>query len=1090
MSMKSLGSLTVDLVANDSQWTAGMSRAERSTKRFEEQTKRQNRELERVVSKIDPVVGKLKELERQQQVLNRAQKNGTIDQRQFDSLSRKLEQQRRSVQGLGGDFERSSKQANGLAGSLNAVRSIALIAAAAMGGFGISRIISDTAKFGESMNTLRAITGATEEQYAALEKQARTLGATTRYSAQESADAQAYLARAGFDVNETLAATPSILALATAGQLGLAEASDIASNVLGQFGLQVNDLGRVNDVLAKAANSSNTTVSQLATALSKAGPIANSAGISLEETAAAISALSDAGIQGERAGTGVLGFIRQLSNVTPQAAAALGKYGLTMNDVSLESNTLSEVIQKLRAANISTSDSFKIFASEAGPAAQVLAASADKIDELTEAYRNANGTADEMARFIGSGLSNSLKTFSSVTSESILQLGQGGLGGSFEYLLNQASAIISVWNGMGDVYTETNGLTAEQARTTELLAQAIKTLTYTLATSTAVYWGYVAASKAAAISTAIFSTAAKANPVMLAVSGAAAAIALLYSFKDQLISVADTTMQVSEYMSEVWRVFVSRISNYFEGWGDSANSILDTFGFNFSDVIETTQKTFSAYFSYLVNITKLSINSMIGLFYLLPSAAWAAVTSIYDNFVYMFDRVITTATAFKTDLQNVLDGNFTFSNLSDEFEKGFSDTTNVLTDSLDAALSAVTTDYIGNAIDSVKTLFDEADRNIRARETFKPLSDWLFEVSESTSSATVELEEFGGALETTEEDSKAQAKAVKDAENAMKAYENSIRSLVDRLDPLSKKFRDFKSDEMLLQSAMMSNKISMQEYFDLLARLKKEQAEFVKGNDAPTLSVSAEFGGVSSDVSNIMKYEEDLNKWRETELQSLADLNDAKLLSDQDYFERKAALEQQYAKRTDDIAKASMNAQLSVMGNLADSAAGVLSTIGQESSAAYKTMFLVSKAASMAQAIVNTEQAATLALAQGGGIAGIPMSSIVRASGYASVAAIGATSIMGMAHDGIDKVPREGTWLLDKGERVTTANTSAKLDKTLDNIQNNNTSNASIVFAPQITVESGSNVSAADIQAILANEYARFKQYAIKEKRPGGLFYS
>ncbi|WP_174788204.1 phage tail tape measure protein [Vreelandella titanicae] len=1064
-----------------------MTRAERSTKRFEEQTKRQNKELERVVSKIDPVVGKLKELERQQQVLNRAQKSGAIDQKQYELLTRKLEKQRATVRGLGSDYDRATKSANGLAGSLNAVRTVALIASAALGGMGISKVISETARFGESMNTLRAITGATQEQYEALEKQARTLGATTRYSAQESADAQAYLARAGFDVNQTLAATPSILALATAGQLDLATAADIASNVLGQFSLQIGDLGRVNDVLAKAANSSNTTVTQLAQAFKKAGPIANSANISLEQTAAMLSALADNGFQGEIGGTGVLGFIRQLSNVTPNAAAALKKYGLSVKDISLESNSLSTVLHRLKDAQFSVSDSFKIFASEAAPAALKLLENADKIDELSEAYENAGGTASAMAKIIGQGLANSIKTFNSVIGESTLQMGQGGLGQSFEFLINQASGIISVWNGMGDVYAESNELTSEQARRNEILAQAIQTTAAALAAVTASYVAYTVAVTAAGTATKVFATLAKANPILLAISGVAAAIAILYSFKDQLISVGTTTAEMGEYASEIWRVLVSRISVYWNSLNDTLNDVLDKFDINVSDVLETTKGYWNSYVSYLATVTATAINTVIGLFVSVSDAVWTTVNTIYDNYVYMFNRILSTGTAFKDDFKNIINGNFDFDNLAKEMEEGFSGTTNVFEAVGQSIATNMGRDYVGEVLDGVKSVIDEAADNIAARNLYKPLSEWMFDFNDAANTTIPTVEEFSNTLDDSSESSKENAKAQRDAEKAALKFENSIRSLTDRLDPLGKKFRDFNSDEMLLQTAMLSNKISIEKYFDLLAKLKKEQEEAVKGTDAPTLSISAEFGGVSSDVSNIIKYEEDLEKWRTDELTAIEDLNDAKLLSEQDYFERKAALEKQYAERTNDVAIASKNAQLSVMGNLADSTAGILSTLGQESSAAYKAMFLISKAASMAQAIVNTEQAATLALAQGGGIAGIPMSTIVRASGYASVAAIGATSIMGMAHDGIDSVPREGTWLLDKGERVTTANTSKKLDKTLDNIQNNNTNNSSIVFAPQITVGAGSTVTHAELQAVMKNEHARFKSMLIQEKLAGGI---
>ena len=96
---------------------------------------------------------------------------------------------------------------------------------------------------------------------------------------------------------------------------------------------------------------------------------------------------------------------------------------------------------------------------------------------------------------------------------------------------------------------------------------------------------------------------------------------------------------------------------------------------------------------------------------------------------------------------------------------------------------------------------------------------------------------------------------------------------------------------------------------------------------------------------------------------------------------------------------------------------------------------MASKAAAIAQAIINTELAATKAMAEGGMIFGIPASMAIRAAGYASVGLIAGQTLAGMAHDGIDRVPETGTWLLQKGERVVTASTSAKLDSTLEKVR-------------------------------------------------------
>jgi hypothetical protein len=152
---------------------------------------------------------------------------------------------------------------------------------------------------------------------------------------------------------------------------------------------------------------------------------------------------------------------------------------------------------------------------------------------------------------------------------------------------------------------------------------------------------------------------------------------------------------------------------------------------------------------------------------------------------------------------------------------------------------------------------------------------------------------------------------------------------------------------------------------------------------------------------------------------------EALLQAHQEYRDGLYALDQQYDQQVKELAQSQHDAQMGIWQDLLtrtgtifnDMAAMVKETSG-ESSAAYKAMFLVNQGISIAQALINTEVAATKAMAEGGFIAGIPMSTAIRALGYASVGMIAAQTITGMAHDGIDNIPKEGTWLLDGGERV------------------------------------------------------------------------
>ncbi len=152
---------------------------------------------------------------------------------------------------------------------------------------------------------------------------------------------------------------------------------------------------------------------------------------------------------------------------------------------------------------------------------------------------------------------------------------------------------------------------------------------------------------------------------------------------------------------------------------------------------------------------------------------------------------------------------------------------------------------------------------------------------------------------------------------------------------------------------------------------------------------------------------------------------DALLKAHQEYRDGLYAIDLQYDQSVKDLAQSQFESQMGIWQDLLTRTGTIFSQVAEmvkntagESSAAYKAMFLVNQGISIAQALINTEVAATKAMAEGGFIAGIPMSTAIRALGYASVGLIAGQTIAGMAHDGIDNIPKEGTWLLDGGERV------------------------------------------------------------------------
>jgi len=186
---------------------------------------------------------------------------------------------------------------------------IGLLLGAAVG----AGVVKAAAEFEQSMARVRALTGATGSDFESLQAQALTLGRTTVFSARQAADAMGYFALAGFDTNKILTAMPATLNLAAAGQMDVAQAADIAAKVMAGMGIEAEGLGHAVDVLAKAFTSSNTDLVQLGTAFKYVGPVAKSAGVSMEEITATLMAVSNAGIQAGMAGTTLRGVLARLA---------------------------------------------------------------------------------------------------------------------------------------------------------------------------------------------------------------------------------------------------------------------------------------------------------------------------------------------------------------------------------------------------------------------------------------------------------------------------------------------------------------------------------------------------------------------------------------------------------------------------------------------------------------------------------------------------------------------------------------------------------------------------------------------------------
>jgi len=297
-------------------------------------------------------------------------------------------------------------------------------------------VIKVAADFESSMNRVSAVSGATGEDLKSLENLAKELGASTQFSASQAADAMGFLAMAGFETDQIMSALPGTLELAAAGQLDLAEAADIASNVLTGFGLEAAEIGRVNDVLAKTASSANTNVRQMGEGMSYVAPVAAGLGFSVEETSAAMGLLSNAGIQASSAGTS----LRVILGVLTQRADELG---IQMRDSAGNMLPLADILGQLEDKGFSAEQAIAIFGQRGGPGlTALLSQGSDALAEFTGDLEGAEGTAARMAETQMQGLRGAFLELKSAIEAVALAIADSGLSAWVEGLVDRLSGFI------------------------------------------------------------------------------------------------------------------------------------------------------------------------------------------------------------------------------------------------------------------------------------------------------------------------------------------------------------------------------------------------------------------------------------------------------------------------------------------------------------------------------------------------------------------------------------------------------------------------------------------------------------------------
>lgn len=389
---------------------------------------------------VEETKNKLQTLKTAQEQANEALKNGTITQEQYDGLQREIvetEQELRrleeqanqsatalqkipatgeKLQTVGSNIESAGKKLLPVTGAVTALGTAA---------------VKTAADFDSAMSQVAAVSGATGSDLEALRDKAREMGAKTKFSASEAAEAMNYMAMAGWKTGDMLDGIEGIMNLAAASGEDLATTSDIVTDALTALGLSAADSGHFADILAAASSNANTNVSMMGETFKYCAPVAGALGFTAEDTAEAIGLMANAGIKSSQAGTAMRSMLTNLTGEVKFSGAAFGEMTVQTTNADGSMRSLGDILADCRVAFSQMSESERSANAEAlvGKNAMsgflaVMNAAPSDIEKLNSAITNCDGTAEKMATTMQDNLEGQLTILKSQLEELAISFGE------------------------------------------------------------------------------------------------------------------------------------------------------------------------------------------------------------------------------------------------------------------------------------------------------------------------------------------------------------------------------------------------------------------------------------------------------------------------------------------------------------------------------------------------------------------------------------------------------------------------------------------------------------------------------------------
>lgn len=588
---------------------------------------------------------KLDSLKVAQEQAKQQLENGELGQDKYDALQREIVETEEELRRLQQEAattntvlskidvagQKMETVGNSIAGAGKKMMGVTTV----IGGVGVAAV-KTAADFDSAMSQVAAVSGATGKDFDALRNKAREMGAKTKFSATEAAEAMNYMAMAGWKTEDMLDGIEGVMNLAAASGEDLATTSDIVTDALTAFGLSAKDSGHFADILAAASSNANTNVSMMGETFKYCAPIAGALGFSAEDTAEAIGLMANAGIKSSQAGTALRTIMNNLAGDVKISGKAIGDVTIATTNADGSMRDLSDILADCRSAfgNLTESEKAQAAESLVGKNAMsgflaLMNAGQGDIDKLSSAIDNCDGSAEKMAMTMQDNLAGQLTILKSQLQELAISFG--------DILMPAIRAIVSK---LQDFVDKLNGMDEGTKRTIVTIALLVASIGPLLVIiGTAISKIGVAMQGFVKLANGIskLKVAVQGGTGVLGKLGAAlggisapvlAVVAVIAVLVAAFVHLWKTNEGFRDAIIGTWNRIKDTISGFCQGIVDRLNAL----GFQFTDIVDVLKTVWEGFCQVLAPIFEGVFNNIANIF----STVTGVITGILDVFIGIF----------------------------------------------------------------------------------------------------------------------------------------------------------------------------------------------------------------------------------------------------------------------------------------------------------------------------------------------------------------------------------------------------------------------------------------------------------------------